>query len=44
VERKIRTGRRSGDLVEVLEGLKAGEQVVVDPGNLVGGAPVALKR
>ena len=44
VERKIRTGRRSGDRVEILEGLAAGEQVVVDPGNLVGGAPVTVKR
>jgi RND family efflux transporter MFP subunit len=44
VERKIRTGRRSGDLVEVLEGLTAGERVVVGPGNLVGGMPVTVTR
>ncbi|MBE0604649.1 MAG: efflux RND transporter periplasmic adaptor subunit [Deltaproteobacteria bacterium] len=44
VERKIRTGRRSGDRVEILEGLAAGEQVVVDPGNLVGGTPVTVMR
>ena len=44
VERKIRTGRRSGDRVEILEGLAAGEQVVVDPGNLVGGTPVTVTR
>jgi RND family efflux transporter MFP subunit len=44
VERKVRTGRRAGGQVEVLEGLKAGEQVVASPGNLVGGAPVSVKR
>jgi RND family efflux transporter MFP subunit len=44
VERKIRTGRRSGDRVEVLEGLAAGETVVVEPGNLVGGTPVTVAR
>jgi multidrug efflux pump subunit AcrA (membrane-fusion protein) len=40
VERRVRTGRRVGDEVEVLEGLKAGESVVLEPGNLVGGQPV----
>ena len=44
VERKVRTGRRSGDLVEVLDGLKAGELIVASPGNLVGGTPVAVER
>ncbi len=44
VEQKIRTGRRSGDRVEILEGLAAGEPVVVDPGNLVGGTPVTVTR
>ena len=43
VEKRIRTGRRIGGRVEVLEGLAAGEQVVVDPGNLTGGQPVTLK-
>ncbi|MCL1926729.1 MAG: efflux RND transporter periplasmic adaptor subunit [Syntrophorhabdaceae bacterium] len=43
-ERKVRTGRRSGDLVEILEGLKAGESIVASPGNLVSGTPVALER
>ncbi|MEW6719363.1 MAG: efflux RND transporter periplasmic adaptor subunit [Thermodesulfobacteriota bacterium] len=44
VERKIRTGRRSGARVEILEGLAVGEEVVLDPGNLVGGAPVTVTR
>ena len=44
VEKRIRTGRRSGDRVEVLEGVAAGEAVVADPGNLVGGTPVTVTR
>ncbi len=44
VERPVRTGRRSGDRVEVLEGLAAGEPVVAEPGNLAGGQPVAVTR
>jgi len=43
VEKRIRTGRRVGDRVEVLEGIAAGEPVVVEPGNLTGGWPVAVK-
>ena len=44
VERRIRTGRRVGDRVEVLEGLSAGEPVVAEPGNLIGGQPVAVAQ
>jgi RND family efflux transporter MFP subunit len=44
VEKRIRTGRRSGDRVEILEGVAAGEAVVGDPGNLVGGTPVTVTR
>lgn len=44
VERRIRTGRRSGDRVEVLDGATRGEQVVVSPGNLAGGQPVIVSR
>jgi len=44
VEQRVRTGRRSGDRVEILEGVAAGEQVVVDPGSLVGGTPVTVTR
>ncbi len=44
VEQRIRTGRRSGDRVEILEGVVAGEPVVADPGNLVGGTLVTVTR
>ncbi len=44
VEQRIRTGRRSGGRVEILEGVAAGEPVVADPGNLVGGTPVTVTR
>lgn len=44
VEKPVRTGRRSGDRVEILEGLAPGDPVVIDPGNLSGGQPVAIRR
>jgi RND family efflux transporter MFP subunit len=44
VERRIRTGRRAGDRVEVLEGLSTGDPVVVSPGNLAAGQPVTAAR
>ena len=43
-ERRVVTGRREKDRVEITEGLKAGEPVVVEPGNLVGGQSVVIKR
>lgn len=43
IERLVRTGRRDGERVEIIEGLKAGDPVVVKPGNLVGGVPVAIE-
>jgi RND family efflux transporter MFP subunit len=42
-ERRIVTGRREKDRVEVVEGLKAGEAVVAEPGNLTGGQAVTVK-
>jgi RND family efflux transporter MFP subunit len=42
VETRVRTGRRVGDRVEILEGLEGGEQVVAEPGNLAGGQEVTL--
>ena len=44
VEKRIRTGRRAGDRVEILEGVAAGELVVAEPGNLAGGLPVTVVR
>jgi RND family efflux transporter MFP subunit len=44
VEKRIRTGRRVGDRVEVLEGVAAGDPVVAEPGNLAGGQPVSVKK
>lgn len=42
VEKVVRTGYREPGRVEITEGLRAGELVVVKPGNLVGGRPVTL--
>jgi RND family efflux transporter MFP subunit len=44
VEKRVRTGRRIDKQVEIIEGLGAGEQVVVAPGNLVSGEPVQVIR
>src|SRR5262249_32892853 len=42
VEKRVNTGRREHDRVEIVTGLERGEQVVVDPGNLVGGERVSI--
>jgi RND family efflux transporter MFP subunit len=42
LEKRVQTGRRIGDRVEIVEGLKSEELVVVEPGNLVGGQPVTV--
>lgn len=42
VEKRVRTGRRIGEQVEVTEGIVAGNQVIVQPGNLVAGQPVTV--
>ncbi len=44
IERRIRTGRRAGDRVEVLEGVAPGDLIVAEPGNLSGGEPVTVKQ
>lgn len=40
VEKVVKTGRRSGDQIEVVEGLISGDIVVVNPGNLTEGQSV----
>ncbi len=44
VEIRVQTGRRQGDRVEVVSGLKGGEPVVTQPGNLTTGQAVAVER
>jgi RND family efflux transporter MFP subunit len=41
-ETRVQTGRRIEDRVEIVEGLKPEELVVVEPGNLVGGQSVTV--
>jgi HlyD family secretion protein len=43
-EQRIRTGRRNGTRVEILEGVKAGDVVIVDPGDVVDGVAVRASR
>jgi multidrug efflux pump subunit AcrA (membrane-fusion protein) len=43
-ELRVTTGRRLGDQVEVVSGVKAGEPVVVQPGNLIGGQAVTIEK
>jgi RND family efflux transporter MFP subunit len=44
VEKRVQTGRRDGDSVHIAAGLAAGELVVMQPGNLVGGQPIVPIR
>lgn len=42
VEKNITTGQRIGENIEIVNGLKTGEEVVVEPGNLQSGQAVEL--
>jgi len=42
VERRVELGRRQAESVEILKGLTAGDRVIVEPGNLVGGEAVRV--
>jgi RND family efflux transporter MFP subunit len=42
VEKKVRTGRHSGDQVEIVDGIKPGDSVVIQPGNIVTGESVRV--
>ena len=44
IERRVRTGRRAGDKVEIIEGLAAGDLIVDGPGTLSGGEPVSVVK
>ena len=41
-EKNIAVGRRAGDYIEVLSGLKPGDSVVLNPGSLQNGQPVTV--
>jgi RND family efflux transporter MFP subunit len=43
VEKRVRLGRRSGEHVEVIDGLAAGDLVVAEPGNLTAGHAVVAQ-
>jgi RND family efflux transporter MFP subunit len=42
IEQRVRTGLRLGDRVELLDGVKAGDLVILSPGGLAGGSPVTI--
>jgi RND family efflux transporter MFP subunit len=44
VEKRVTTGRRTGEWVEILSGLEPGEEVILDPGNLQPGQAVIPVR
>ena len=43
-ELRVTTGRRLGEQVEIVSGVKAGEPIVVQPGNLTGGQAVTIEK
>jgi RND family efflux transporter MFP subunit len=44
VEMRVQTGRRQGDRVEIVSGVKPGALVVARPGTLTAGQPVAVEQ
>lgn len=42
-EKRVKLGRRASGKVEILEGVAAGDPVVLSPGNLVSGQPVRVQ-
>jgi RND family efflux transporter MFP subunit len=42
LEKPVTTGRRNGELTEIVTGINVGDQVVVDPGNLQSGQSVEV--
>jgi len=43
-EKRIKTGRRTEAGVEILEGVKAGDQIILSPGNMTDGEIVILRE
>ncbi len=43
-EKNIATGRRAGDFIEIIGGIKPGDLVVLNPGSLQNGQPVTTER
>jgi len=43
LEKPVTTGRRNGDLTEIIAGVNVGDEVIVEPGNLQSGQPVQVK-
>jgi multidrug efflux pump subunit AcrA (membrane-fusion protein) len=43
-EKRIKAGRRSDEGVEILEGIKPGEHVILSPGNMTDGEKVIVKE
>jgi multidrug efflux pump subunit AcrA (membrane-fusion protein) len=43
-EQRVRTGRRIGDHIEIVEGLAAGDFVVTEPGGLSDGTVVRVSE
>jgi RND family efflux transporter MFP subunit len=44
VELRVATGRRLGDRVEIVAGVKSGEPIAIEPGNLTGGQAVTVEH
>jgi RND family efflux transporter MFP subunit len=42
-EKRIKAGRRSDEAVEIIEGISAGDRVVLSPGNMTDGEKVIVK-
>jgi RND family efflux transporter MFP subunit len=43
-EKRIKTGRRTDEGVEIVDGIKSGDQVVLNPGNITDGEKVIVKE
>jgi RND family efflux transporter MFP subunit len=43
-EVRVQTGRRTGDSVEIVSGVRAGDEIVREPGNLTSGQAVTVLR